>query len=80
MTVDELRNLEEEKQDEHWHQVQLVSKLKRRGIAYKATPNENKYSGIIRTILIGLNGKVRGLKLANKIIFSLESKMKAEGK
>lgn len=49
-------------------------------LAYYSIPNENITSGIIRKLLIGMLGQAKGMKIASRIISSIENKLKAMGK
>ena len=80
MTSKEYKSYLKEKRSEHEEQVDVVNYLNKNKILFTSMPNENKFSGVVRSLLIATLGKIRGVKVANRIISSLEVSMRKEGK
>ena len=80
MLSKEYNNLLKEKRSEHDEQVKVVEYLKRNYILFTSMPNENKFSGVIRKLLIGIFGQMKGVKVSSRITSMLEASMKKEGK
>lgn len=61
-------------------QQKLIQWLRIKKITFTSMPNENRWSGVIRGLLIKLLGQKRGTQVAAKISSSIENSMRAEGK
>jgi len=80
MTSKEYITKAKEARSEHDEQVEVVKYLARKKIPFSSMPNENKLGGIIRKLLMGFFPPKKANSVTNRLMSSVENKMKAEGK
>jgi len=80
ITAKQWNKMHKEKRSEHDEQVEVVKYLARKKIPFSSMPNENKLGGIIRKLLMGFFPPEKANLVTNRLMSSVENKMKAEGK